>query len=796
MSEKQQPKTTAAGNGSGAARENRAAVLSETERAVEELLNALQELSGDTMKEHQEKAALPESPATAVEKTDKAKAPSRKRAPARTKAPAGTAAGETKAKKASRAKAAETAEEKTKTKAPSRAKSKTASAGAATKAETAEKAPARRKTPARKKATEQDAAAPVLPASGAELPAAQNPAAAPQPAAVQVLPAAPQPPVEKERTVELPVEPEQSAPPAISALSAEKPDPEPPVQPPEAPHESAEKPDPEPPAQPPEAPQEPAEKPEPEPPVQPSEAPQESAEKPDPEPPVQPPEAPGEKAVSVEKQPDEQEPDEQEPSEEERQRLIDMTRTVQISIEQIMARTAGQPAAAPPKPEPEPEPESDHHEQPLWEALADRLTGSAVRLARWAALVLFLVLVIAGAGLAWLYRGATPDALPQITVTLSGHTLEASAYRWKVPVVGSVLQRTFAQTLHTEPAVLEEPLVTTHPILVIQPTGLEASLTVCDAGGTEVFAGTPEELRDRGLPGNGEYQAKLTVTKPADRFADGNSVSGSQSYLFDFSVGMQPSLRLSAASVSQGGVVTVQVTNVQGEDVPVLSGEWETTGFRKGQNGWVAYLPIPCDAEPGTYTLGVTVGSFTGELTLTVRAVSWQSSEVYGASSLVTPYLSLADTPAEVRDVLDVQDEAAAWAEKGFVQPFLKTVTVTLPYGAVESVRSTGARRTATNAVVKTRWGASLIAPADGRVLLAGDLGGTAGNTVVIEHGAGVKSIFYCLASLDVTRGDTVRQGQSIGTANGAMIAEVRVGQVPVEPFAVWRNQCNALKIN
>lgn len=710
MSEKQQPKTTAARKGRGTARKSGAAPLSETEQAVAELLNALQELSGDTTMEKEKKAALPEAPAAAGEKTDKAKTPARKRAPAKTKesaAKAKPAAGKTAAK---------------------------------TKAEAAEKAPARRKAPAKKKTPAQETVPP-LPEAMEESSAMENTATGAETAVTQVPPVKPEPPAEKAETpVERAAEPEKTEPAEMSGLPEEK-----------------------------------------------TEPPAETAEA------AQVPEEKAEPAASPVCENDEKaEPGEEEPSEEERQRVIDMTRTVQVSIEQIMARAAEQAAAAPP----DPEPEHGHEEPAHGETLADRLAGGAVRLARWAALVLFLVLVIAGAGLAWLYRGATPDALPQITVTMSGHTLEAAAYRWKVPVVGNVLQRTFAETLRAEPTVVEEPLITTHPILVVQPTGLEASLTVRDAEGTEVFTGTPEELRDQGLPGNGAYQAKLTVTKPADRFADGNSVSGSQSYLFDFSVGIQPSLRLSASSAAQGSVVTVQVTNVQEESVPALNSEFQTTGFRKGQNGWVAYLPIPCDAAPGSYTLRVSVGSFTGELTLTVRAASWQSSEVYSASSLVTPYLGLADTPAEVRDVLDVQDDAAAWAEKGFVQPFLNTITVTLPYGAVESVRSTGASRTATNAVVKTRWGSSLISPADGRVLLAEDLGGAAGNTVVIEHGAGVKSIFYRLASLDVARGGTVRQGQSIGTANGAIIAEVRVGRVPVEPFTVWRNQCNALKIN
>ena len=89
----------------------------------------------------------------------------------------------------------------------------------------------------------------------------------------------------------------------------------------------------------------------------------------------------------------------------------------------------------------------------------------------------------------------------------------------------------------------------------------------------------------------------------------------------------------------------------------------------------------------------------------------------------------------------------------------------------------------------------SMIAPASGRVLLAKDLGGLYGNTLVIEHGAGLKSIFYGLASLEVKTGDTVKQGQLLGGCSKAVVAEMRIGTVPIDPLAVWRSRCDGLKL-
>ena len=96
--------------------------------------------------------------------------------------------------------------------------------------------------------------------------------------------------------------------------------------------------------------------------------------------------------------------------------------------------------------------------------------------------------------------------------------------------------------------------------------------------------------------------------------------------------------------------------------------------------------------------------------------------------------------------------------------------------------------------MLNTSSGESLIAPADGTVLLAQDLGGDLGYTLVIDHGAGVKSIFYDLRDVSVKKGDTLTQGQKLGTCGRITVAEMRIGTVPIDPVQVWRGQCNALR--
>lgn len=497
--------------------------------------------------------------------------------------------------------------------------------------------------------------------------------------------------------------------------------------------------------------------------------PDEPAEQKTPEPdkPAEPPEAPAE-------------------TEEQRRRTAEMTRTVQLSIEKLMAALPAEPA-----------PETD--EEAAAPTMGQRVLSGVWGLCKWLLLVLAFVAVVAGVGIGWLYSGATEDMLPEVTASFAGQTLETAAYDWRVPVVGDWFKRSYAKQLTREPQQLDE-VQTASVSLSIQADQCESRLVVEDAEGETVFDGAGEEFVTFEFTENGDYTAELTVYRTETGLSHEAGVSGSQTYRFAFTVNLRPSFRLNTTAVQQGGVAVVRVSGVS--ETPVLTTELTATPFYEGQSGWIAYLPIEVNRPTGKYTIQLQAGAFTQEYTLTVRQTSASARDYSWRSELTTPYLSAEETPAEVQALLTVADPEMAWAEGGFVQPFPSTIEVTLPFGTTEYVgrtvsqrqAGTGTGRTATNAVISSERGGALIAPANGRVLLAEDLGGTAGNTLVIEHGGGVKSIFYNLRALQVDAGDTVGIGEQIATTNAVTIGEVRIGEVPVDPLPIWRGLCDAMR--
>ena len=82
--------------------------------------------------------------------------------------------------------------------------------------------------------------------------------------------------------------------------------------------------------------------------------------------------------------------------------------------------------------------------------------------------------------------------------------------------------------------------------------------------------------------------------------------------------------------------------------------------------------------------------------------------------------------------------------------------------------------------------------PADGLVEYAGFLQ-LSGNTIVIEHGGGLKSYFYHMDSLDVATGDRVEKGRLLGAVGTTGYStgphlhyEVKIGRESVSPWPLF----------
>lgn len=486
-------------------------------------------------------------------------------------------------------------------------------------------------------------------------------------------------------------------------------------------------------------------------------------------------------------------------------RAADMTRTLQITIEQIMQESEkheqAQAAPMPAAPEPLPEEPADEPEDEAASTAVEILHSIAKGVSKWLLLVVLFVAVIAGSGVAWLYRSATPDMIPQIEVSFAGQEPPVSAYNWKIPVVGHIFRRTYKQTVSAKPTALALDVEDLTPRLRVAPVDYTTSFTVTDAAGQEVYNGTAEGFSAFRFTANGDYTAKLVVTREKE-YADETEVIGSETRLFSFTVARSPSLRISPARSLPGTVAAVCAGKTLDGKQPQLQTSLPHTEFMQTANGWVCYLPLAWDTQPGSYEVVVTADGFTKPLVLTVAAAERPYADYYNNSQLCAYYIGEDDMPAAVKACLPGATVLPQWRDTGFAEPIADYKTQ-LSFGMTEYVgrpkteRDTNpgtGGRTSVNVVLSTAKRGVLTAPAAGRILLADELPDPYGNTLVIDHGSGLLSIFYGLQELEVKHGDDVEQGQELAKAYRITIAEMRLMGVPIDPEPVWQNRSDALK--
>jgi murein DD-endopeptidase MepM/ murein hydrolase activator NlpD len=175
---------------------------------------------------------------------------------------------------------------------------------------------------------------------------------------------------------------------------------------------------------------------------------------------------------------------------------------------------------------------------------------------------------------------------------------------------------------------------------------------------------------------------------------------------------------------------------------------------------------IDLETKPGTYTLevrAVTGGrAVNGEHLLVVRAKAFPTRRLKVDEKFVTP-------PPEVE--ARIRSEAVRLAaifgtETGarlWVGAFLAPVDAdpVSSFGK-RSILNGKPRSLHTGTDFNAPDGAEVRAPGGGRVVLAGDLY-FSGNTVVLDHGLGLYSLFAHLSKIDVAEGSVVKTGQPVG---------------------------------
>ncbi|MEZ5315970.1 MAG: peptidoglycan DD-metalloendopeptidase family protein [Vicinamibacterales bacterium] len=226
-------------------------------------------------------------------------------------------------------------------------------------------------------------------------------------------------------------------------------------------------------------------------------------------------------------------------------------------------------------------------------------------------------------------------------------------------------------------------------------------------------------------------------------------------------------IEVEARALQPGELVVLDISTTSPADgVTVRAFDRAVPVARRDPNRWQAFLGIDLDVAPGRYAVQVEVahGEARDRATqaLDVVAKAFRTRQLTVDNAFVNPPAAvqkrIADEAAELSRIW--RDSAPEPLWRG---PFVRPVPqkANSAFGS-RSIFNGQPRNPHGGADFLSPAGTPVKAPGGGRVVLARDLYYT-GNSVVIDHGMGLVSLFAHLSAIDVEPGQTVSAGQVVG---------------------------------
>lgn len=212
---------------------------------------------------------------------------------------------------------------------------------------------------------------------------------------------------------------------------------------------------------------------------------------------------------------------------------------------------------------------------------------------------------------------------------------------------------------------------------------------------------------------------------------------------------------------------------------------------------WNGLAAIPLDTAARRYDVTIRAqvpdgGTATGHLTLQVHAKRFETRRLQVGDRFVDP------PAAEGRRIANEAERLASlfaqYSPRLWHGPFAAPVpgSATSSFGRL-TIMNGQSRGRHQGADFRAATGTPVVAPNTGRVVLAADLY-FAGKTVVLDHGAGLFSLFAHLSEIGAVEGSVVAQGDRLGLAGATgrvtgphLHWAMRLGDVSVDPLSVMR---------
>lgn len=385
-------------------------------------------------------------------------------------------------------------------------------------------------------------------------------------------------------------------------------------------------------------------------------------------------------------------------------------------------------------------------------------------------------------------RSVFDDATLPVMTTPSGEVIAPTDIKWTYLAVDDMAPTYTAK----DPDAVSDTVynMSDKVALSFLPAASSIEISVSE-NGEELYSGLYENLTFTNIPTNAELSVKVSAKwyKTDDRQSEGEA-----SYDFKCKVTDKPvfTLGLNSETVYPGDFVTVTAKNVVSEpsDISCLSTPELGVNpvFYKDGHFARALIPLPLGTEPGSYSLKLVADGVEQLLEFTVTEKS-NSTKHESISSTVLNEETLASFAEETKEVLLAKSEEK-YFDGEFIYP-VKDSVVSSGYGR-PTVTEAGFQYTNEWVRVTATEGSDVVAMNAGKVVYVGEHKLT-GNTVIVDHGMGLKSVYANMTSTAVNVGDTVSTGGKLGVSGAAGYSDGSVVSVAlvingtyVSPYEIW----------
>ncbi len=386
------------------------------------------------------------------------------------------------------------------------------------------------------------------------------------------------------------------------------------------------------------------------------------------------------------------------------------------------------------------------------------------------------------------YSGMDSSSVPTPVLLVQEQEVSAQSYTWHTPILGGLSYKTFTST-SSEP-ILDLGEISDEFLNLVPPPGF-TSTAVIAKDNVDVWSGSADHVSEFVLLESGQYSLEV---RSARESVEGQ---GYGEFLFQLSFSAQVDIHLESSSerLAQGDVLAIQLYNVPEYAQAEGRSPFGSIQFvSDGAGRQVGYLAASHDTVAEEYAVSVQVGERTFNVPVQVQETPFTEQELtIDTDSTQVTEANSSEAYAEYNSTIPplfLEADSARYWSGLFVEPAQGDLST--EYGLYRYTNGSTVPSRHAGIDIAAPRGTQVIAPNAGRVILATELLNT-GNTVVIEHGNGLKSLFYHLDSLDVSLGDMVETGDKIGEIGSTGYStgphlhyEVRLFENTVDPMRLF----------